>query len=121
MSVSEDACVELELLPKGALLVNVGRGPIVDEEALYEALTQGSLCAAGLDVWYQYPEDEVARLKTQPSIFPFHELENVVLSPHRGGASTVSQLRRMGALAEMLNTLAQGLPLPNRVDLTIGY
>jgi phosphoglycerate dehydrogenase-like enzyme len=112
---------ELDLLPEEALLVNVGRGLIVDEGALYEALTNGSLGAAGLDVWYQYPADEAARRQTMPSAFAFHELENVVLSPHRAGSSTASQLRRMEALAEVLNAAAMGHPLPNRVDIPMGY
>ncbi|HEY71487.1 MAG TPA: hydroxyacid dehydrogenase [Anaerolineae bacterium] len=112
---------ELELLPGEALLVNVGRGVIVEEQALYEALKSGALGAAGLDVWYQYPADEAARRQTMPSTFAFHELENVVLSPHRAGSSTASQLRRMGALAALLNAAAEGQSLPNRVDITIGY
>ena len=64
--------------------MNVGRGPVVDEEALYRALADGRLGAAGLDVWYSYPATEAARSATFPSAYPFHELDNVVLSP-RGG------------------------------------
>ena len=64
-------------LPAGALLVNVGRGPVVDEGALYRALASGHLAAAGLDVWYRYPEDAAARRRTLPSAYPFHQLDNV--------------------------------------------
>ncbi len=78
---------ELALLPDGAVLVNIGRGPIVDERALYEGLRDGRPHAAGLDVWYSYPPDEAARANWPPSAYPFHELDNVVLSPHRGGAA----------------------------------
>lgn len=68
-----------------ALLVNVGHGPVVDEAALYRALASNHLAAARLDVWYRYPESEAERTHTLPSTYPFHELDNVVLSPHSGG------------------------------------
>jgi phosphoglycerate dehydrogenase-like enzyme len=112
---------ELSLLPGEAVLVNVGRGPIVDESALYRALRDGRLHAAGLDVWYEYPADEAAREGTPPSAYPFHELDNVVMSPHRAGLVTETERLRVEALAEMLNGAARGEPLPNRVDLQAGY
>ncbi len=112
---------ELALLPPEAVLVNVGRGPIVDEAALYTALRDGTLHAAGLDVWYNYPADEAARSHTPPSRFPFHELENVVMSPHRAGHSRQAQEQRMIHLAVLLNAAAVGEPMPNRVDVQLGY
>lgn len=112
---------ELALLPPGAILVNIGRGPIVDEGALYHALREGPLYAAGLDVWYNYPPDKAARAHTPPSAYPFHELDNVVMSPHRAGGSTETERLRMQHLAELLNATAQGESMPNRVDLEAGY
>jgi phosphoglycerate dehydrogenase-like enzyme len=112
---------ELALLPPGAVLVNVGRGPIVDEAALYHALREGTLHAAGLDVWYNYPADEASRPHTPPSAYPFHELDNVVMSPHRAGGSDESEMRRMTHLAALLNAAARGDEMPNRVDLQAGY
>jgi phosphoglycerate dehydrogenase-like enzyme len=112
---------ELALLPLGAVLVNVGRGPIVDEAALYYALREGTLHSAGLDVWYNYPSAEAARSRTPPSAYPFHELENVVMSPHRAGGSDESEMRRMTYLAALLNAAARGDEMPNRVDLQAGY
>jgi phosphoglycerate dehydrogenase-like enzyme len=112
---------ELALLPPGAVLVNVGRGPIVDEAALYHALREGTLHSAGLDVWYNYPADETARSHTPPSAYPFHELDNVVMSPHRAGGSDESEMRRMTHLAVLLNAAARGDEMPNRVDLQAGY
>jgi phosphoglycerate dehydrogenase-like enzyme len=114
---------ELALLPPKAVLVNVGRGPIVREDALYKALCDGTLHAAGLDVWYNYPEDEASRSNTPPSARPFHGLDNVVMSPHRagtGGAGEIEQ-RRMAHLARLLNAAAAGEEMPNRVDLDVGY
>lgn len=112
---------ELSLLPLGAVLVNVGRGPIVDEAALYWALREGDLCAAGLDVWYNYPADEAARSCTPPSAYPFHGLDNVVMSPHRAGHSDQTEILRMTHLADLLNAAARGEEIPNRVDLNAGY
>lgn len=112
---------ELAVLPQSALLVNVGRGAIVDEKALYNALQNGHLAAAGLDVWYSYPTDERSRTSTPPSRYPFGELDNVVLSPHRGGDESGIDTARMQQLAELLNAAARGEEMPNRVDIEAGY
>jgi phosphoglycerate dehydrogenase-like enzyme len=112
---------ELAALPKDALLVNVGRGSVVDETALYQALVSGKLVAAGLDVWYRYPRTKAERTKTAPSQHPFHRLDNVILSPHRAGWLGREDESRMAFLAEMLNKAASGQPLPNRIDLERGY
>ncbi len=70
---------------KGKFLVNVGRGPIVDEEGLYLALRDGILKGAAIDTWYQYPQGGAT--EGAPSRFPIHELPNVLLSPHVGGST----------------------------------
>jgi phosphoglycerate dehydrogenase-like enzyme len=112
---------ELALLPPGAVLVNVGRGPTLDEEALWHALQRGHLRAAGLDVWWQYPDTMEERVGKPPSRFPFHELPNVVLSPHRAGWLSESEHDRMEGLAAMLNAANRGDPIPSPVDKTLGY
>lgn len=114
---------ELALLPRGALLVNVGRATVVDQHALYDALASGHLHGAGLDVWYQYPTSPDTYTSTAPAEAPLHTLDNVVLSPHRGGAGRHPEVEilRMDALAKSLNAAAEGLPMPHRIDLQAGY
>jgi phosphoglycerate dehydrogenase-like enzyme len=112
---------ELELLPQGAVLVNVGRGKVIRQDALYEALRTGQLAGAGLDVWYRYPRNPDERQGTNPADYPFFELDNVVLSPHRAGHSADTEKMRSAALADLLNEAARGKPIPNPVDVESGY
>lgn len=111
----------LALLPQGALLVNVGRGPVIDERALFDALATRHLAGAGLDVWYTYPQGQDARAHTPPSAFPFGELDHVVLSPHRAGHGTETERLCAEALFGSLAAAARGRPIPNPVDPTRGY
>ena len=113
---------ELSLLPTGAILVNVARGAIIDEAALYEALCSGKLFAAGIDTWNTLPKDYASSASTSPSRYPFHRLENVVMSPHRGGRLGFEEGKRFAEeLAMLVNAAAKGMPIPNRVDLRHGY
>ncbi len=111
----------LRLLPQTAILINVSRGGVVEERDLYEALQSEQIRAAGIDVWWNYPTDEESRMHTWPSEYPFWELDNVVLSPHRGGGSEDRESLRMSHLAPVLNQLASGDVPESRVDLRQGY
>ena len=111
---------QIQLLPDDTIIVNIGRAKIIDESALYNELASGRI-RAGLDVWYQYPNGPEEILKTRPSKFDFEELENVVMSPHRGGHSREMQDRRMKAIADFINMAANQEPLPNQIDLSRGY
>ncbi len=108
-------------LPASAYVVNVGRGPLIAEKPLFEALSEGRLAGAGLDVWYRYPSDVEGRGSTYPSEYPFHRLDNVVLSPHRAGLTLQNEPLRAQALARLLRAAAAMEDVPNRVDLAEGY
>ena len=111
---------ELAALPRKAIVVNVGRGPVIDEDALYLALAEGRLFGAGLDVWYRYPEDARSRSTTLPANRPFHELDNVVMSPHRADAVEGWQRHAVADVLETLQDLRAG-GSRNLVDLSRGY
>lgn len=110
---------EIALLPKHAIVVNVGRGSVIDESALYQALCDERLDSAGLDVWWVYPKSPED--KTPPSNFPFGSLPNVVMTPHVGGATRDAEPQRVAALIDLLNRLLDGDTSANCVDLERGY
>jgi phosphoglycerate dehydrogenase-like enzyme len=112
---------ELALLGAEGLLVNVARGAAVDEESLYEALRAGTIAGAALDVWYEYRPEADKGGRRYPYYYPFHNLANVVLSPHRA-ASPFGDLARWDEVVENLKRFASGQgELLNVVDLGREY
>jgi phosphoglycerate dehydrogenase-like enzyme len=96
-----------------AVLINVGRGGVVDEAALYDALATRRIAGAIIDTWYQYPDAPGApRL---PSRLPFHELKNIVMTPHMSGWTAGTIRRRQQAMADNINRLVLGERLVNVV------
>jgi phosphoglycerate dehydrogenase-like enzyme len=95
----------IAMLPSGAIISNIARGAIFHEEALFMALRDGKVGAAGLDVWWTYPKDDAPTL---PSKFPFQDLENVVMTPHVGGSSDASENHRMRYLANLILEISEG-------------
>jgi phosphoglycerate dehydrogenase-like enzyme len=95
-----------------AYLINVGRGPVVDQWALYRALTENRLAGAAIDVWYHYPTGSEDLL---PSDAPFWELPNVIMTPHTAGYTEGTMRHRWIAIAENIRRLAVGEPLDNVV------
>ena len=79
---------QLSALGPDGVLINVGRGPLVDENALYDALLTGRIGAAAIDVWYRYPDaaNGTGGL-CAPSELPFAELPNVLMTPHASGVT----------------------------------
>lgn len=96
-----------------AVLVNVGRGPTVDEAALYEALKNRRIGGAVIDTWYRYPQaDDASPL---PSKLPFHELSNVLMTPHMSGWTDGTIRRRQAVIAANIRRRFSGEPLENVV------
>ncbi|MEQ4203855.1 2-hydroxyacid dehydrogenase [Actinopolymorpha sp. B9G3] len=103
---------ELAAMGPGTLLVNVARGPVVDEDALYTALVERRIGGAALDVWWHYP-DEAGH--GSPASRPFADLDNVLLTPHVSGVTTETFTRRVADIAGNIDRLAAGDPLVNVV------
>jgi phosphoglycerate dehydrogenase-like enzyme len=93
------------LMKPTAMLVNVARGEIVDEDALYEALSRGRIAAAALDVWYRYP---TGAAPTHPGHRPFHMLPNVLMTPHVSGWTEGMMESRASVIAENIHRVARG-------------
>ena len=106
----------LRLMKKTAYLINVGRGPVIDEEALYKALTEGWIAGAGLDVWWEYPPSP-----DTPSKLGLHKLENVVASPHKGGWTPQAREKCIRFAAENVRRYILGEKVLNVVDYENPY
>jgi len=102
----------LALLPKHAVLINIGRGNAIDESALIDALKSGQLAAAGLDVFKQEP---------LPADSEFYTLPNVVVTPHLGGDQPNYEARAFDLFIENLRRFVRGERLQNCVEKSRGY
>ncbi|CAN5611665.1 glyoxylate reductase [soil metagenome] len=100
---------ELNSMKSTAVLVNTSRGPVVDEAALAEVIENGSIFAAGLDVYEEEP-------KVHPKLL---ELENVVLAPHIGSASIETRDKMAVLAAENLRAVLNGEKPPNLVNTKV--
>ena len=103
---------ELSLMKPTAALVNVARAEIVDEDALYRALLERRIAGAALDVWYRYPKDAGPTL---PARRPFHELDNVLMTPHVSGWTEGMLEARAKLIAENIQRTARGEPPLNLI------
>ena len=109
--------------------INIGRGRTVDEKALYDALKDGTLAGAGIDPWWVYPQQPVAKDPVTgrmlhpvfPAHEPFWELPNIVMSPHTGGFADVSVEGLWGESFENAIRADRGETPRNLVDLDRGY
>lgn len=100
----------LSALKPDAWLVNVGRGPVIDESALVAALRDGRVGAAVLDVFETEP---------LPSTSPLWHMPNVVITPHQAGDAIAAEI--VEALAENLASWGSGGPLAGEVDVGRAY
>ena len=103
---------QLALMKPTAVLVNVARAEIVDEQALYRALAERAIAAAALDVWYRYPTDATP---TPPARQPFHELPNVLMTPHVSGWTEGMLAARARLIADNIRRISRGEPPENLI------
>ena len=103
---------QLSLLPADAILINISRGPVVDQAALTRALLDGKLGGACLDVFAEEP---------LPPGDPLWELDNVIVSPHSASTVATENAALTDLFLDNLARLAAGQPLRNRYDPVRGY
>ncbi len=97
---------EFERMKKSAILVNVARGPLVDEDALIEAIESNQIRAAALDVFAKEP----------PTDSPVLECDEIVCSPHHAGSSPKAKERKIRIVGEELQRVLNGKPLQNVIN-----
>ena len=102
----------LRAMPSNAFLINVGRGPVIEEADLVKALRKGWIAGAGLDVFEQEP---------LPPESPLWQLDNVIISPHISGFTPYYDDRATDLFCENLRRYLGGKPLLNVVDREHGY
>jgi phosphoglycerate dehydrogenase-like enzyme len=95
-----------------AWVVNIARGPIIDEPALIEALQQGRIGGAALDTFVEEP---------LPPSSPLWGLPNVIMTPHTSNSSPRVRQRTLALFVENVRRFKAGEPLLNQVDWTAGY
>ena len=103
---------ELNLLPKGAMLINIARGTVVDETALIKALEHGHLGGASLDVFQTEP---------LPKHSPLWNMPNVLVSPHSGSTSERENSRLTDLFCHNLRQHLDNKPLLNVLDTNLLY
>ena len=103
---------ELAMLPRGAVLINIGRGAVIDQQALIAALQSGHLGGAALDVFEHEP---------LPTESPLWTLANVLISPHSASTSDRENERLTDLLCDNLRRYLDGRPLRNVLDTQLLY
>lgn len=97
---------ELGVMKPDGVIINVARGLVVEEAALYEALEARTIGGAVIDVWYNHISPKTPDV--WPSNLPFHELDNVILSPHESAATPEQVERRWQFVAANINRAVTG-------------
>jgi phosphoglycerate dehydrogenase-like enzyme len=103
---------QLDIMRRGAVLINVARGDVIDEAALIEALRNGRLRGAGLDVFATEP---------LPVDSPLWHLPNVLITPHVSATTPRFWERQADLILDNLDRYLHGRPLRNVVDVAAGY
>ena len=106
-----------DAMKEGSYLVNVARGSLIVEEALFEALQSGKLAGAALDV---YRSDSKRPQSGYPFSYPIHHF-NVIMTPHYAGSTNEARVRALQTIGENLTRLSKGESFINLGDLEAGF
>jgi phosphoglycerate dehydrogenase-like enzyme len=106
----------LALMKSTAFLINIARGQVIDEDALYATLSGNKIGGAAIDVWWQYPnQNDPTR---RGSRHPFHELPNTIVTPHNSGWTAGMVRRRWDEIADNIARFVRGDGLINLVTVS---
>ena len=105
---------EFELMKETTFIINVARAQIINEKDLFDALKEGLIAGAGLDVHYVLPWETKSDKKIMYH-FPFHDLENVILTPYKAWYSDDTIISTARDIAFKLDCIAQGKNIPDIV------
>ena len=112
---------ELNRVGKNGILINLSRGQVINEKDLFNALKEKLIHSTAIDVWYDYDPVPDEDDRKYPFHYPFHELDNIILSPHRA-ASPFDDLKRWDEVIENISRYAEGeTKFINVVDLDKEY
>src|SRR5665648_783696 len=109
---------EIKLM-KGKYLINISRGVVIDEEALFKSLKEGNLTGAAIDTWYQYPSSEQKEML--PSRYDYQKLNNVVISPHTAGYTDGALEENIKSFFDNIVKIYYGEEPENQIDPELEY
>lgn len=109
---------ELKLM-KEKYLINISRGIVINEEALFESLKEGNLVGAAIDTWYQYPTSREKEIL--PSKYDFHKLDNVVMSSHTAGYTDRVLEENIKSVFNNIVKIYYGEEPENQIDPELEY
>jgi len=109
---------ELKLM-KGKYLINISRGTVLNEEALFKSLKEQYLAGAAIDTWYQYPSSK--QKEVLPSKYDFQKLNNVVMSPHTAGYTDRALEENIKSVFDNIVKIYYGEEPENQIDPELEY
>jgi phosphoglycerate dehydrogenase-like enzyme len=114
---------QIRLMKPTALIVNVARAAIIQEEPLYNALQEGRIAGAALDVWWKphFWDPNWNPEGADASKYPYWELPNVICTPHNIGSTDTQTDAGLQIMVENILRLRDGKPLLNPVDTKLRY
>ena len=107
----------LRLMKKSAVIINIARGDIINEEDFYLALKNNIIGGGIIDTWYRYPVNK-NKLKFKPSKFNFHMLNNVIMTPHTSAWSLSMIIRRSYLIKTNIENLYLKKKLRNEISFS---
>ena len=109
----------LSKMKKESFIINVARGDVCNEEDLFNCLREKVIAGAAIDTWWIYPDrpkpGSKAKKSPRPSDFPFHKLDNVIMTPHNSAHTMNSDKRRSNSILKNLIEFKKGKKPPGFV------